>query len=60
VAWVQAPGLDIRPVDHEYTRLDSGDGVERYRYRNLDSGFTSELTLGADRLVVEYGPWARR
>jgi len=60
VAWVQVPGLDIRSVDHEYTRLDSRDGLARYRYRNLDSGFTSELTLGADRLVVEYGPWARR
>jgi hypothetical protein len=60
VAWVRVPDLDIRSVDQEYTRLDSGDGVDRYRYRNLDSGFTTELTLGADRLVVEYGPCARR
>jgi hypothetical protein len=31
----------------------------RYRYRNLESGFVSELTLGDDGLVLEYGPWRR-
>ncbi|HEX7019217.1 MAG TPA: putative glycolipid-binding domain-containing protein, partial [Gemmatimonadaceae bacterium] len=47
VAWVQVPGFDIHPVEQEYTRLDSSGGVVRYRYRNLQSGFTGELTLGA-------------
>lgn len=60
VAWVQVPGFDIQPVEQEYTRLGSTGGVVRYRYRNLHNGFTGELTLGADGLVVEYGPWSRR
>ena len=63
VAWVLVPGFDVQAVEQEYTRLDSsGPDVRtaRYRYHNLDSGFTGELTLGADGLVVEYGPWVRR
>ena len=60
VAWVQVPGFDVQSVEQEYTRLDSAGGVERYRYRNLHSAFTGELTRGADGLVLEYGPWARR
>ena len=63
VAWMQVPGLDVRAVDQEYTRLaaSGSDGrVARYRYRNLDSGFTGELSVDADGLVIEYGPWARR
>lgn len=63
VAWVLVPSLEVRAIDQEYTRLDpSGPEVRvaRYRYHNLDSGFAGELTLGADGLVVEYGPWARR
>lgn len=63
VAWVLVPGLDVRAVEQEYTRLNSNGPdvrIARYRYHNLDSGFTGELTLGADGLVAEYGPWARR
>jgi hypothetical protein len=63
VAWLQVPGLDIRVVDQEYTRLGSigpDAKVARYRYHNPDSGFVGELTLGADGLVVDYGPWVRR
>jgi hypothetical protein len=63
VAWMQVPGLEVRAVDQEYTRLaaDLSDGrVARYRYRNLDSGFTGELSVGADGIVIDYGPWARK
>jgi len=63
VAWVLVPSLDVRAVDQEYRRLRPRGpdvGVTRYRYHNLDSGFAGELVLGADGLVVEYGPWARR
>lgn len=62
VAWVRIPDLDVRAVEQEYTRLDP-DRVDtepaRYRYRNLESGFTGELTADADGLVIRYGPWAR-
>jgi hypothetical protein len=59
VAWVRFPELEVHAVEQEYTRLDGTD-PERYRYRNLESGLISELTLGADGLVLEYGPWRRR
>jgi len=63
VAWVRFPDLDIRAVEQEYTRLDpqpSSDGSTRYRYRNLTSGFTGELGVDSDGLVLDYGPWSRR
>jgi hypothetical protein len=63
VAWVEVPALTLRAVDQEYTRLDAGGaraGVARYRYRNQQSGFTAELSVDADGLVVDYGPWVRR
>jgi uncharacterized protein len=56
VAWVRWPELEAAPVEQEYTRLGAGS-PERYRYRNLDSGFEGELTLDADLLVIDYGPW---
>jgi hypothetical protein len=58
VAWIRVPELDVRAVEQEYTRLDADEA--RYRYRNLESGFVSELTLGGDGLVLDYGPWKRR
>jgi hypothetical protein len=60
VAWVRFPDLGVRAVPQEYTRLETGAGAQRYRYRNLESGFTAELTLDDNGLVVDYGPWVRR
>lgn len=62
VAWVRLPDLHVRAVEQEYVRLETGDADEearRYRYHNLESGFTGELTVDADGLVLEYGPWLR-
>jgi hypothetical protein len=56
VAWVRWPELEVGPVEQEYTRLGAG-APERYRYRNLDSGFEGELTVDDDLLVIDYGPW---
>jgi hypothetical protein len=60
VAWVRFPGLEVHAVEQEYTRLDPGAGPERYRYRSLETGFDGELSLAADGLVLDYGPWKRR
>ena len=60
VAWVRFPELEVHAVEQEYTRLDPGTGPERYRYRNLESGFVGELSVDADGLVLDYGPWKRR
>lgn len=60
VAWVHFPDLAVHNVRQEYTRLDDGTGPRRYRYKNLQSGWTGELTLDAEGLVMEYGSWRRR
>lgn len=62
VAWVRWPGLEVVPVEQEYRRLggdapETDDSPERYRYRNLDSGFEGELTVDDALLVIDYGPW---
>ncbi len=58
VAYVSIPDLAVSPVRQRYTRLA---GAGRYRYENLDNGFTADLTVDADGLVVDYpGPWRRR
>lgn len=60
VAWVRFPDLHVEAVEQEYTRLDAGTIPSRYRYRNLKSGFTGELTVDGDGLVIDYGPWRRQ
>lgn len=63
VAWVPVSGLDIRAVEQEYTRLEAerdGGTHPRYRYRNLETGFSGELSVDVDDLVVAYGPWKRK
>jgi len=56
VAYIQLPGPAIRPVRQRYTNLGGG----RYRYEALESGFTAEITVDADGLVVEYPGLFRR
>ena len=56
VAHVRLPSLDVRAVAQEYAPLGPG----RFRYRNLDSGFTAELEVDAERLVTRYGTIWRR
>jgi hypothetical protein len=55
-AWVRFPELDVVPMRQRYTRL-----AERlYRYQNVESEFTADLTLDDDGLVVTYpGIWER-
>jgi hypothetical protein len=62
VAWVRWPELEVVPVEQEYRRVgasgpETPGAPERYRYRNLDSGFEGELTVDDDLLVIDYGPW---
>jgi hypothetical protein len=60
VAWVRVPDLRVQAVEQGYTRLaTTGGEAARYRYRNLASGFAGELSLDADGLVLDYGPWRR-
>jgi len=56
-AYVALPTLDLRVDEQEYTLLSP----MLFRYRGISTGFTAEVTMDADRLVVDYPPgWKRR
>jgi hypothetical protein len=55
-AWIGFPGLVLEALPQRYTRLD---GL-RFRYEGLASGFTAEIEVDEDGLVVEYPPAWRR
>jgi hypothetical protein len=58
VAYIKVPDLDVSPMDQEYTWLDPDEPPTRFRYRNLTSGYTAELTVDRDGLVIDYpGIW---
>jgi uncharacterized protein len=54
VAYVDVPSLSLSKFEQRYTCLvkDKDDGV--YKYESLKSGFTSDLKVDLDRLVVDY------
>jgi uncharacterized protein len=55
-AWVEFPSLALRRVPQRYTRLDE----HIYRFENLPTGFTAEMTVDERGLVVAYPPgWER-
>ncbi|WP_142986735.1 putative glycolipid-binding domain-containing protein [Halorubrum cibi] len=55
VAYVSVPDLRVKAASQRYTCLDpiDGDGG-RYRYENTSSGFTAELPVDRDGLVIDY------
>jgi hypothetical protein len=56
VAYIEPPLLTVVPDRQRYTRL----GPESWRYESLDSGFSADLTVDEDGLVVDYPPLFRR
>jgi hypothetical protein len=59
VAYIRLPELTVEPAAQEYTRLDAATPPERFRYRSLSSGFTADLTVDDQGLVLDY-PGVRR
>src|SRR5437667_303647 len=56
VAWIRFPELRVEPVDQRYAR----GALRRYRFENVDSGYTTELKVDEEGLVLEYsGLWTR-
>lgn len=54
VVYIGLPGLQVSRFRQRYTCLASGDNAGTYRYESLESGFTAELKVDADGLVVDY------
>ena len=56
VVYVRIPDLAISVAAQDYTRRGA-----LFRYRSLGSGFTAELSVDADGIVIDYGTiWRRR
>jgi hypothetical protein len=56
-AYIRLPDLVVEPATQDYTRL----APNRFRYRNLASGFAADLAVDGDGLVLDYPPvWRRR
>ncbi len=54
VAYIAAETMEVRPMRQRYTCIELGPESARYRYESVESGFTAELTVNADGLVIEY------
>lgn len=61
VAYFDGAQLQSRPEPQHYTRLqEEGDGGGLYRFQSLDGGFTADLPVDADGLVLDYPRLFRR
>ena len=49
-AWIRFPELTVERLPQRYTRI----AADRYRYESRDSGFTAELEVDDEGLVVAY------
>jgi hypothetical protein len=59
VVYVSIPDLAISLAEQDYTRRGGLPGG--FRYRSLGSGFTAELSVDGDGVVIDYGAiWRRR
>ncbi|MPY65129.1 putative glycolipid-binding domain-containing protein [Deinococcus sp. SDU3-2] len=50
VVWVDVPSLDVQAARQRYTRTDE----RTYRYENMDSGYSNEVTVDGKGLVTLY------
>ncbi len=54
VAYIGLPGLQLSRMQQRYTCLLQDENGGTYRYESLQSGFTAELKVDTDGLVVDY------
>jgi hypothetical protein len=60
VAYFDGTELQCWPEPQRYTCLEDGDEGGLYRYLSLDGGFTADLPVDADGLVLDYPGLFRR
>ncbi|MEM8530315.1 MAG: putative glycolipid-binding domain-containing protein [Chloroflexota bacterium] len=54
VAYIAIPALDVRPERQRYTFLAETNTTQLYRYESLTSGFTAEIVVDHNGLIIEY------
>ena len=60
VAYFDGADLQPWPEPQCYTRLETGDGGGTYRFVSLDGGYTANLPVDLDGLVLDYPGLFRR
>ena len=60
VAYFDGTELQPWPEPQRYTRLEANDGSGVYRFLSLDGGFTADLPVDSDGLVLDYPGLFRR
>lgn len=60
VAYVAVPGLELSVARQRYHCLSWGPDGGRYRFDDPATGFTAEISVDADGLVIDYPGVARR
>jgi uncharacterized protein len=60
VAYLEGSDLQPWPEPQRYTRLETGDGGLTYRFVSLDGGFSADLPVDLDGLVLDYPGLFRR
>jgi hypothetical protein len=60
VAYVECTEMQVWPEPQRYTCLEKRARGALYRFRSLDGGFTADLPVDADGLVVDYPGLFRR
>jgi hypothetical protein len=54
VVYVSVPDLGLSKFDQRYTCISEGKAGGIYKYESLNSGFTSELKIDEDGMVIDY------
>ena len=60
VVYISVPDLQFQPAQQRYTCLESGSNGGLYRYESLASGYTAELEVDGEGIVVDYPDLFRR
>ncbi len=54
VVYVDIYNYNLRPVNQRYTCLNSNINGYKYRYENLNNGFTAEFFVDKEGFVIDY------
>jgi hypothetical protein len=60
VVYVVVPGLEVSVARQRYHCVTWGTDGGRYRFEDVATGFTADISVDADGLVIEYPHIARR
>jgi hypothetical protein len=60
MAWVAVPALAVQADHQRYRHVSSANGHHVIRYEATDDGFTADITVDGDAVVIDYPGIAKR